>query len=129
MWSITVTILHALIAQAAAKDLMANIDMDDLADKFIDKLIDRLSGTTLDDADLDQTSLATLGLRQPMLSRGATRFPAMPRHPVQALRASQRMKDLPQASPNKLDAKGMSKKNGHGGHGCGRRIGTFERSR
>jgi len=115
--SITAVILHALVAQASAKDVsdpMANVDMDDLADKFINKLFDRLSGTTLDDADIDQTTLASLGLKQPMLSRGLpARFPqpmqnnflrGMPRSPVQALQASK--KDLPQ---NKIDMKGLSK--------------------
>lgn len=111
--SITVVILHAFIAQAAAKDVsdpMANVDMDDLADKFINKLIGRVSGAKLDDADIDQTTLANLGLRQPLLSRGLPARPmqnnilrSMPRSPVQAMAAK---KDLPQ---HKLDLKGLSK--------------------
>jgi hypothetical protein len=117
MRSITVTILTALIAQAPAKDLLANIDPEEFADKFIDKMIDRLSGTSLDDADLDRTTLAkphagtthgsAINLYQPLLSQGVARFPAaslgpkmkaqqsmqymqpaMPRRPMPALRAS-----------------------------------------
>jgi len=138
MRSITVTILYALIAQAPAKDLLANIDSEELANKFIDKLIDRLSGTPLDDADLDKTTLAksspgsthgsSISLYQPVLSRGVTRFQqpfvrsmqnqpmlsrgvtrfAQPSNAYEPDR-SEMMKDLPQTSPVKLDGKDIAK--------------------
>jgi len=128
MRSITVTILIALVAQAPAEDSMANVNMDDFADKFVDKLMDHVSGTQLDDADLDKTNLA----RMPLLSRGVTRFPqpsarsmqtrdvsmnAMKDQLKQAYASldpktkamiSQVTKDMSLTSPEKLDVKAMS---------------------
>jgi len=63
-----------------------DIDMEKLADKFIDKLVDRLNGTPLDDADLDKTTLAkphpgnaqgsSINLIQsPVVARGMTGLP------------------------------------------------------
>ena len=83
MRSITVIILHALIAQAPAKDMMANIDTEEFADKFIDKLLDRLSGTQL---NVHQPLLSRGVMPQPSFRQQSMQYtqPAIPRQSVQA---------------------------------------------
>jgi len=51
MQSFTAIILHALVAQANAKEL-AQDSMDKLADKLLDRLVDRMNQADLDDSTL-----------------------------------------------------------------------------
>lgn len=66
MHRIIAIIIHACIAQALAKD-----SMDTLADKLVNKLIDRVSSAPIDLADLEQTTLAKTAPSSTILGKTA----------------------------------------------------------
>jgi len=97
MRSVSVVILHTLIAQVLAQDSSDKLDGDSLVNMFVDKLMDRLKSTQID--DLDGTTLAKPGalsrndlddttLANPALSRGVVTPQLVPRPPMNAFGSS-----------------------------------------